>query len=165
MILKGPLKFGIPKCSLGRIFKREILEILDSLEIKQLWIRPCLSFSLLLARFCLLAFQRIARSCCNRHLDAPLGFFWPHRRFFYNQNLLIFWSQPATPLVARPTLTLVTTLFCSWSPPPSSLFLRLHAFDPAAIFFDPLPPTFTTFSRFVYLSLVARSLFKTSMHL
>ena len=36
--------------------------------LKTLWIRPCLGFLLRLVRFGLLAFERIARSRCDRHL-------------------------------------------------------------------------------------------------
>ena len=85
-------------------------------------------------------------------ISTPQVFFWPHRRIFWAKIDSVGLSL----LLVSPNLTLVQ--FCSWSPPPpSSQCPRLQPFHQAL-------PTFTT-SSFLYLSLLARSLFKTSMHL
>ena len=150
---KKALEFGSVKVQpIG--FGPQFWGILVWEEIKQLWIRPCLSLRLLLACFCLLAFQRVARSCCNRHFDAS-GFFGLTEEFL-GQNLLI-WSPSAAcqpKSYFGPVLLLVSSASI-FPVPPSPAFWSISA---------PALRTFTT-SRFLYLSLLARSLFKTSMHL
>ena len=89
---KKALEFGSVKVQpIG--FGPQFWGILVWEEIKQLWIRPCLSLRLLLACFCLLAFQRIARSRCDRHFDAS-GVFLASPKNFLGQNWLS-WSLSA----------------------------------------------------------------------
>ena len=134
---KKALEFGSVKVQpIG--FGPQFWGILVWEEIKQLWIRPCLSFRLLLVRFCLLAFQRIARSRCDWHFDAS-GFFGLTEDFFGPKFTYLVSPSAAAACQPKsyfgPVLLLVSSASI-FLLPPSPSFWAISA--PAPI------PTFTT---------------------